>query len=376
MSLPKVSPSRLDRIASCPRYVFDDRPQKDRDDAMDAGTRFHTLMENIAKSDNPALKINEIPDFMDRRAAEYAWLQVSGYIANGFVIDGVEKQLPESSVCRRGFADLILRSGKSLIVVDWKLTRAEGEHDMQMRAYAIAALESDETLESVRTVVIAPLIQHTDEMVIDRAGLRAQCEIVAKLMADVENPFTPAKPGDVCSGCKWAGRCPAQCRELVPVSIEAAMPVALGELLSPTTPEGRARRRYFADWLVSAVKGIKDDDLEFVKAGNEPPPGYKLISKAGASTIPAESVPDAINKLVAAGYPLEAIHASCKLYTSKLAGAMSEVLGESEDDLKKKMDDTIKDCYINGEPSVYLQRTSKKAMKDLFAATLAPKLAE
>ena len=374
MPLPKVSPSRLDRLAACPRYVMEDRPQKDRDDAMDAGTRFHSLMEDIANSKNPVETISLIPDYNDRRAAEYAWGQVSGWFANGAVITGIEVSLPESTVCKRGFADLMLQYDNTAIVVDWKLTRAEGEHRFQMLAYAIAALEQNPELEAAKTVVVAPLVPHVEVRDYPRCSLDAARSEIVRLMEAVENPFTPACPSDVCNGCKWAGRtCPAQARELVSASNEAMMPVALSEMLNPATPEGRARRRFFIDWLSSAVDGVKQDDLEWVKAGNEPPPGYKLLTKAGQATIPAESVPQAINKLVAAGYPLEAIHSSCKLYTSKLAGALAPVMGESEDSLKKKMDAVINEFYIRGGPSTYLQRTSKKPLKELFAATLQPK---
>lgn len=376
MSLPKVSPSRLDRLATCSKFVFDDRETKSqeaRQEAMDAGTRFHELMEEIAKHENPTLRINEIPDFLDRKCAEYAWAQVAGILAAGASIVGVEMQLPESSTCRRGFADLVLRYGNTLVIVDWKLTRAQGEHAMQMRAYAIAALEADPEIDLVRAVIVAPAVPHTEEMEFRREDLDAQRKIVLDLMELVQNPFAPANPGDACPGCLWAGRCPAQARELVPVSVEAAMPVALSEMLNPATPEGRARRRYFCDWLASAVDGIKADDLEYVKAGNEPPPGYKLITKAGRSSIPAESVPAAIDKLAAAGYSIDTIHAACTLYTSKLAKAVAPVLGEKEEEVRKQLDALVAEFQINGEPSTYLARTSKKAMADLFKATLEPK---
>ena len=285
---------------------------------MDAGTRFHSLMEEIAKSENPILRISQIPDFLDRRAAEYAWGEVAGIIAAGASIEGTEVEVKESSVCRRGFIDLLLAYDTSVVVVDWKLTRAEGEHDLQMKAYAIAMLEQKK-VSCVRTLVIAPMIQHVDEATYTTEDLTKILGDVTDLMEKVENPFVPAHPGDVCNGCKWAGRCPAQCKELVPVGASAQMPVPFNELLSPVTPEGRARRRYFIDWIASAVEGIKEDDLAWVKAGNAPPPGYKLIQKAGASTIPPESVGPAIDKLVQAGYSLDSIHAACKLYTSKMA---------------------------------------------------------
>lgn len=371
MELPKVSPSKLDRLCSCPRYAPADRKEGDDIDlAMSAGIRFHGLMEDIAKHENPLQRINEIPDFLDRRAAEYSWGQVSGIIAAGASIVGVEMQLPESSVCRRGIADLVLRYGNTLVVVDWKLTRAEGEHDLQMIAYAVMALEADLEIEAVRTLVIAPVIQHVESSIHDRATLPALQTRILQLMAAVENPFTPGHPGDVCIGCRRAGKCPAQCRELVPVSNEALMPVAFGELLNPSTPEGRARRRYFADWLASAVEGIKADDLKWVKEGNEPPPGYKLISKAGRSSIPAESVPQAIDTLVSLGYSLDSIHAACTLFTSKLAAGIAPASGEDEKELKKKIDASLSKFMINGAPSEYLQRTSKKAMAELFKATM------
>ncbi len=370
--LPKVSPSRLDRLQSCPRYVPEDRTDNARFDAMDAGVRFHATMESIAKSATPVEYINSIPDFLDRRAAEYAWSQVSGILAAGASIVAAEMPLPECSVCRRGIADLVLRYDNTLVIVDWKLTRAEGEHDLQMAAYAIMAMEADAEIEAVRTLVVAPMIQHVDDTTYTRGQLPALQERIRNLMATVENPFTPGRPGDACNGCKWAGRCPAQCKELVPVSNAALMPVAFGDLLNPATPAGRARRRYFCDWLASAVDGIKEDDLKWVKAGNEPPPGYKLITKAGRSSIPAESVPQAIDKLVGLGYSLDAIHAACTLFTSKLAAAIAPVSGEDEKEMKKKLDESLAEFMINGAPSEYLQRTSKKAMADLFEATLEP----
>ena len=375
MSLPKVSPSRLDRLAACPRYVMEDRTDNDRADAMDAGTRFHSLMEEIAKSGNPVLRISQVPDYLDRRSAEYAWGQVAGIIAAGAAIEGTEVAVKESSVCRRGFIDLLLSYGGGVVVVDWKLTRAVGEHDLQMAEYASAMMEQNK-VSFVRALVIAPMIQHVDDVTYSSEDLARLIGRVTDLMEKVENPFVPARPGDVCNGCKWAGRCPAQCRELVPVSNSAQMPVAFNELLSPATPEGRARRRYFIDWIASAVDGIKEDDLAWVKAGNAPPPGYKLIQKAGVSSIPPESVGPAIDKLVQSGFSLDSIHAACKLYTSKMAKNLAPVMGESDRDLKKKLDGLISEFMINGGPSEYLQRTSKKAMAELFKATLEPKQVE
>jgi len=353
--------------------VQEDRDENARAEAMDAGIRFHALMEKAAQSENPAIFINEIPDPIDRRAAEYAWSQVSGIIAAGGAIVGIEMALPESSVCRRGIADLVLRYNNTLVVIDWKLTRAIGEHDYQMAAYVVSALEKNEDIDSVRTLVVAPMIQHVDDQMHYRTDLPGLRTKIIRLMNLVENPFTPGRPSDVCVGCKWAGKCPAQCRELVPVSNEALMPVAFGELLSPATPEGRARRRYFVDWLASAVEGIKEDDLEWVKAGNEPPPGYKLISKPGRSSIPAEMTPQVIDKLVQAGYPLETIQGACTLYLSRLATAMADTLGEDDKELRKKLEMLVSEFTVNGQPSEYLQRTSRKAMKELFAATMQPK---
>ena len=342
---------------------------------MDAGIRYHAIMESVAKSGNPVIKINETPNFLDRRAAEYAWSQVSGILAAGASIVGVEMQLPESSVTRRGFADLVLRYDDTLVIVDWKLIRMEGSHDMQMRAYAIMAMEADAKIEGVRTLIIAPLIQHMEELSFPRTALDAERKIIVDLMKSVENPYTPGVPGDVCTGCKWSGCCPAQCKELAPISNEVSFPVSREDIMNPVDAMARARRRYMMDWLLSMEKPIKDNDAEWVKSDpvNNKIPGYTYVTKAGRSSLPAESVPQAIDKLVQSGYSLDAIHSACKLYVNQLAESLCVSTGESEGDLKKKLNGIIAEFQINGNPSEYLQRTSRRALSDLFKATLETK---
>ena len=162
--LPKVSPSRLDRLSSCPRFVFDDRDtraQEARQNAMDAGTSSHAIMEEISLSPDPVARIAEIPDFPTRKAAEYSWSQVSGIIAAGASIVGAEVPVKESSVCKRGKADLILRYVDTMMVVDWKFVRSECDPRLQMMAYTIALFEENDDVQCVRAIVISPLSSGT-----------------------------------------------------------------------------------------------------------------------------------------------------------------------------------------------------------------------
>ena len=376
MSLPKVSPSRLDRLATCPRYVFDDRDtkaQEARQEAMDSGTSFHEVLERVAKAQNPAIEIGQIPDFSSRRCAEFAWSAVAGIISAGASISGVEVEFPESSVCRRGRADLVLKYDNTAVIVDWKLVRSVSNYELQLIGYAISAFESDPAVEYVRTLVVSPAIEHVEDVTYARTDLDSMRRKITDLMELVQNPFVPGRPGDACPGCRWSGACPAQCHELVPISVGAAMPVAFADLLSPATPEGRARRRYVSDWLLSCIDGIKADDLTWVQAGNAPPPGYKLVTMPGRTSIPAEATPQAITKLIGGGYSLDAIQGACTLNLGKLAASLAPVLGEDEKELKKRMADLVGELAITGQPSQHLRKTSKKALADLFKDVGQPK---
>lgn len=368
----KMSPSRLDRVAACPRFVFDDRETKAMDsvqESLDAGIQFHSIMEDIGKDpDNATARIAAIPDFTTRRDAEWAWGQVRGILDAGGQIIGVEFEAFETDVCRRGFIDLLIEVPDGYVVVDWKLVRQIGEHDLQLKAYAIGRFEASRMAKHVRVMAISPAIQHVSDVTYTRDQLPAMKADIIALMDKVENPFTPPAPGPVCTSCKWSGRCPAQCKELVPVSQEVSLPVAYADLLNPSTPNGRARRRYFLDWLVKAVENVKEDDLNWIKAGNEPPPGYKLVSMPGRTTMPSESTPQAIDTLVSAGYSLDTIHGACSLSLSKLSAALAPVLGEDEKELKKRLEATLASFTVTGQPSESLRRVSKKTMAELFKA--------
>jgi len=369
----KMSPSRLDRVAACPRFVFDDRETKAMDsvqESLDAGINFHTIMENIGKDpDNATTLIAAIPDFTTRRDAEWAWGQVRGILDAGGRILGVEVEALETTVCRRGFIDLLIGVPNGLVVVDWKLVRQIGEHDLQLKAYAIGGFENFiAPQEYVRVMAISPAIQHVSDVTYTRDQLPQMKADIIALMDVVENPFSPPVPGPVCTSCKWSGRCPAQCKELVPVSNESSMPVVYADLLNPATAEGRARRRYFLDWIVKAVENVKDDDLAWVKAGNEPPAGYKLVSMPGRTTIPSESVPQVIDQLVASGYPIDTVHGACSLSLTKLAAALAPVLGGEEKDLKKQLEKQIAAFTVTGQASESLRRVSKKTLAELFKA--------
>lgn len=373
----KMSPSRLDRVAACPRFVFDDRETKAMDsvqESLDAGINFHTIMEGISKDpENATSLIAAIPDFTTRRDAEWAWNHVRGILDAGGQIVGVESEAYESSVCRRGFIDLLIAVNGGVVIVDWKLVRQIGEHDLQLKAYAIYAfecckLDCTEDVSHARVMAISPAIQHVSDVTYTRDQLPAMRADIIALMDKVENPFSPPVPGPVCTSCKWSGRCPAQCKELVPVSQEVSLPVAYGDLLNPSTPNGRARRRYFLDWLVKAVDNVKEDDLNWVKAGNEPPPGYKLVSMPGRTTLPSEALPQAIDMLASAGYSLDTIHGACSLSLTKLSAALAPVLGEDEKDLKKRLEAMLAAFTVTGQPSESLRRVSKKTMAELFKA--------
>jgi hypothetical protein len=368
----KMSPSRLDRVAACPRFVFDDRETKAMDsvqESLDAGINFHTIMENIGKDpDNATALIAAIPDFTTRRDAEWAWGQVRGILDAGGQILGVEVEALETAVCRRGFMDLFIEVPDGYVVVDWKLVRQIGEHDLQLKAYAIGRFENHGSAKHVRVMAISPAIQHVSDVTYTRDQLPEMKADIIALMDKVENPFTPPVPGPVCTSCKWSGRCPAQCKELVPVSQEVSLPVVYADLLNPSTPNGRARRRYFLDWIVKAVENVKDDDLAWVKAGNEPPAGYKLVCMPGRTTIPSESVPQVIDQLVASGYPIDTVHGACSISLTKLAAALAPVLGGDEKDMKKQLEKQIAAFTATGQASESLRRVSKKTLAELFKA--------
>jgi hypothetical protein len=369
----KMSPSRLDRVAACPRFVFDDRETKAMDsvqESLDAGINFHTIMESIGNDpDNATALIAAIPDFTTRRDAEWAWGHVRGILDAGGQILGVEIESLETTVCRRGYIDLLIQVPGGYVVVDWKLVRQIGEHDLQLKAYAIGVLENNlSEPEHVRVMAISPAIQHVSDVTYTWDQLPQMKADIIALMDKVENPFTPPVPGPVCTSCKWSGRCPAQCKELVPVSQESEMPVVYADLLNPTTAEGRARRRYFLDWIVKAVENVKEDDLNWVKAGNEPPLGYKLVSMPGRTTIPSESLPQVIDLLVSSGYSLDTIHGACSLNLTKLSAALAPALGEDEKDLKKQLEKLLAAFTVTGQPSESLRRVSKKTLAELFKA--------
>lgn len=381
----KVSPSRLDRLAVCPRYVYDDRDtaaNEARQDAMDAGTQFHQLMEELVQTPDKLAFIAAVENQDMRRSCEWTWPHLEGILAAGGAFCGVEQEAPESSACRRGFIDLRLSmDGKPWnetqmpVVVDYKYLRAEGDHDWQMKGYVVSAFEELPLATCVRVLVITPKIEKVCDETYERSAHPSLVKQIQGLMELVENPFTPGRPSEICRGCRWAGRCPAQAAVLAPESTTVAMSMPQRLLLEPATPAERAMRRYFADWLASWIEGVKEDDKEAVLSGIPPPPGYKLISTSGALSLPNDRMPEAVDRMIAAGVPLNAILAACKLSFPKLSASQAEVLSQTPDEVRESLDKLVRDLLIPGAPSTYLKRTSKKSPQQLFKDLETPAIA-
>lgn len=317
-------PSTMPLLDQCPRFVRrpDDQDKKDAMDmAADEGSLLHAVMEKLTADHkvedwNHAIENNTVISPAQTPLIEDAAAQVQDLFALGLPVtsrwsrgigedahymlrenasDGVYLEVSvDPGVTLPGTADVLMISGGTAVMTDYKFTRLERDHDAQMKTYVVGVFNGLPNVDSVEVRIVAPRLGDVHEPVTyNRSDLPALNAWLQRIVDKSLDTFEPGCPGDPCSFCAGNGRCVWQMNTLRDVPSEATTGLVLRDIwkpvLSVVTPEMRGVRRSMRAWLTKWLDAVKEDDKEWAIRNPEAElPGFKKAVAMGRLGYDAE----------------------------------------------------------------------------------------
>lgn len=351
------------------------------ENAADEGVLLHSAMEHLVKWYVTPGNGEDVEKELDSLAlppgAKFAvltaWRAVKDDLSlfiGGHVFTEYEIK---PGVTTRGFIDLLLvsESGTYAHVEDYKMVRVKGNHKYQLYSYALGVFEAFPQVERVCCVINAPRLVDVERepMVLSRGEIPRITEELVELQLRAANPFSPPTPCDVCTSCKWNGRCPGQQKMAVAAAEAIGYPMIRQVLQAPSTPEQYALRRYVVDALRQFAEKVREEDNAESERTGIIPPGYTRITRQSAAGLKPGQEREVFDTLLGkCGVPIEILHAYANVDLKKLSVAMSELTGDNPREVLKGFYTQLKDLYDEPGSFSYLQKTSRKPLAELFAA--------
>ena len=351
----KPRPSTMSLLDQCPRFVSKPRDTEVKsamDIAADEGTLLHACMETmtgnypVERWDDYFESVAEI-NVMQLPLLRESADQVRDLFSCGLTItstdvlglkpddhymlkpdarDGVYLEVSvDPEITRPGTADIVMINGTSGVLVDYKFTRVEREHDAQMKSYVVGVFRTIERLQALEVRIVAPRLgmTHTPVMYYSRDIPEIEREL-KEIVAKSEDPFEPGTPGDPCAFCIGNGRCVWQLSSLRNVPQEATgSDILLSDMwksvLSAATPEARSTRRKLRAWLSKWSDAVKEEDIEWAKANpGVDLPGFTKYVVSGRLSMDDDRTVEAVYQLMEQfGIAPGDIYALCKVDIGK-----------------------------------------------------------
>lgn len=286
----KYGPSTLDALSKCVRFKYDDAQDED---AASEGTELHAAAEtgNTAGLDEEQARCVDSA----RSYAEFLKFEDGADPADWEDLREVRLELKDLT---HGTADRVLinRKLRRIHVVDYKFTRIENDHALQLRAYGAALVEKMLAEGgggewSVAMHVVAPRLAKPAER--EEAvgslllpGVRAEIEA---LYERIEDPFVEATPHeDLCRKCGRAGTCPKLRGVALAVAPSIGLPLPGTFDIDAATPRDRAIMQVLAGALVQLAEKWKKSNADAVAGGLEIP-GFKLTTRSTGLRLPKDN---------------------------------------------------------------------------------------
>lgn len=284
----KYGPSTLDALSKCVRFKYDETQDED---AASEGTELHAAAEtgNTAGLDEEQARCVDSV----RSYAEFLKFEDGADPADWEDLREVRLELKDLT---HGTADRVLinRKLRRIHVVDYKFTRIENDHALQLRAYGAALVEKMLAESggggewSVAMHVVAPRLASPTER--EEAvgslllpGVRAEIEA---LYERIEDPFVEATPHeDLCRKCGRAGTCPKLRGVALAVAPSIGLPLPGTFDIDAATPRDRAIMQVLAGALVQLAEKWKKSNADAVAGGLEIP-GFKLTTRSTGLRLP------------------------------------------------------------------------------------------
>jgi hypothetical protein len=364
----RFGPSSLAALSKCLRFRYSDVDEE----AADEGTALHAACEtgNMAGLDDE--QRNAV-----QAALDYVEAVKGGKPDDWHHLKEVRIELEDLTF---GTSDVVLvhKTLPEAHVMDEKFTRIEGDHDMQLRAYAAGLVEMSirngvladhegnvklilpRQITKVTTHVVAPRTRTIDVKEYEASTLLAEVRAeIEELYERIDDPFLPPTPHEsLCSKCARAARCPA----LGAVAVVAARGIGLPmpEEFNPeamVSVEDRARAHTAANALENWAKAVKSLNNEFAKLGGEIP-GYKLRTRSTGAKLPKEYTALALDMLEEHGFNRAVMLEHCSLTLGELAKTHALNTGTTEADAKEQIRNILSDWVTEGETS-FLAKAKK-----------------
>lgn len=290
-----IGGSTAARILACPgsltlhRKLLDPSAKDEASEYAREGSMLHTIMEEALHSrefdkylgtDPGGFGVVCTQEMIDSKVIP-ACLAFDEYVStlDDALIFEQEIVVSAPSIHKTAFgtADILGRSGRKLVVGDWKFgdgVRVDVEDNEQMLFYAACALETadvrdlTEGVEEVDLLIIQPMREQGEVWDVHTVSIDAVREFAArmKLAVDVADMPQPTMAlGDHCRWCKVKLHCDLQRGGLAELA-HAVRIDDLGELL---------RRAEIAE---NFIKDIRAEAHSRLEAG-QPVDGWKLVAK-------------------------------------------------------------------------------------------------
>lgn len=361
MAHHKYGPSSLDALSKCVRFKYGDSDA----DAASEGTLMHAACET---GDVSGL------DEEQRKCVESARMYVESLkFTDGAKLEDWEEMSEESVELEgltHGTADKLLlnRKAKTLHVIDYKFTRRDSDHVMQLKTYGAAASENlnrdyPGTVEKVVCHICAPRLGEIAEpMAFDAKALVAEMRVeIEALYARIEDPWTPPSPHEeLCCKCARASGCPAIKSTALAAGRGVGLPLpsdfAVG---ASATPRDRAIAQILAGAMENWAKLVKKANAEFAAAGGTVP-CFRLIRRSTGLRVPKESTPAAVAALKSAFPRLreDDLMRCCNLTVGDVVAAASESEGLSAGETMEQVREVLTGIAQEGS-SEYLQKEKR-----------------
>jgi hypothetical protein len=318
----------LGGLALCPKFE-----QTQNEEATSSGTLIHD-----ACASGIVAGLSETDQTIVANARALAEQEKAGLPAP--VIDLVEHRLRYPPLDLEGTADRILiGSNGVMLVIDWKTGFGglpdDADDSLQLYSYIMGGLAEFPNVHTARGFLTNPRTgTWSEELVVPRDRM-PEIENRLRVVIDrAQHPFSTPCPGSHCAKCQHALCCPG----LVPTIQTAVAPLIPSSVMElfrdpqsvSLTPPQRAARAVIRMVLERWCEAEKDDNNAYLRAGNDPPIGFKRMVRSTGLRIPEGERLAALTALRAAGIDESVIAAGCSIGLGKIIEAQTLVTGDKK----------------------------------------------
>lgn len=365
MAHHKYGPSTLDNLALCVRFKYDSEKNKD---AGEEGTNLH----GAAETGN----LNGLSDEQKADVITCRNYAESLKFENGTSPDEWEDHAEMKVVLRElthGKGDRFLFHEKSgvLHVIDFKFTRVDSEHGMQLKTYAAAYIEMQNLsdpkhpVKRVFTHVVAPRLGEPEvEEFVPGLLYHEVVSWIKELYERIEDPFNPPTAHvDVCVNCARAAHCPALGTTVVKMATSTGLPVPMSYNPEDTSsPRDMAIRQVLAGVVENWAKQVKKTNNAFVSTTGISIPYFKVMRRSTGLRVPKEKALAFATYVTSEhGITIEELLSCSNITVGDVVKEIAFKTGQAENDIKEELRNAP-DGMITEGYAEYL--TKEKRMSD------------